>query len=271
MALINCPECGKEVSDKALKCPDCGYVLKEEEKIKIICPECGVELIGDEDKCPACGFPILKFKEEERRKKEHPIRNAIEKIGIKRIVFAIIAILALVIIVSIGLKEEEKEKAIKNRSEYLSTISMTQIEMLNGASESEDLINLVLSVWYNTIYEKSDFETDKYTKSKYGGFNSDFNTSLENLYADFGTTTTVSTIEESQDKVSNLMKKLQNPTEEFRNCYNTLNDLYVAYQGVTESAISPDGSYNSYSTKVREKIDEFVELFDKLSTQIPEE
>ena len=24
MALINCPECGKQVSDRAASCPDCG-------------------------------------------------------------------------------------------------------------------------------------------------------------------------------------------------------------------------------------------------------
>ena len=29
MALINCPECGKEVSDKAKNCPSCGYPLME--------------------------------------------------------------------------------------------------------------------------------------------------------------------------------------------------------------------------------------------------
>lgn len=28
MALINCPECGKEVSDKAANCPNCGYPLE---------------------------------------------------------------------------------------------------------------------------------------------------------------------------------------------------------------------------------------------------
>ena len=32
MALIQCPECGKEVSDKAGKCPHCGYPLEELEK-----------------------------------------------------------------------------------------------------------------------------------------------------------------------------------------------------------------------------------------------
>lgn len=29
MALIKCPECGKEVSDKATNCINCGYPLNE--------------------------------------------------------------------------------------------------------------------------------------------------------------------------------------------------------------------------------------------------
>lgn len=29
MAIILCPECGKEVSDNAVSCPHCGYQLKE--------------------------------------------------------------------------------------------------------------------------------------------------------------------------------------------------------------------------------------------------
>ncbi len=27
MALINCPECSKQISDKAVSCPNCGYPL----------------------------------------------------------------------------------------------------------------------------------------------------------------------------------------------------------------------------------------------------
>lgn len=30
MALIKCPECGKEISDVAVKCPNCGYPIKAE-------------------------------------------------------------------------------------------------------------------------------------------------------------------------------------------------------------------------------------------------
>ena len=30
MALIDCPSCGKEISDKAKVCPQCGKVLHDE-------------------------------------------------------------------------------------------------------------------------------------------------------------------------------------------------------------------------------------------------
>ena len=30
MALINCPECGKEISDRVKACPNCGFPLQEE-------------------------------------------------------------------------------------------------------------------------------------------------------------------------------------------------------------------------------------------------
>lgn len=29
MALIKCPECGKEISNKVKKCPNCAYSLKK--------------------------------------------------------------------------------------------------------------------------------------------------------------------------------------------------------------------------------------------------
>ena len=39
MALITCPECGKQVSDKANSCPNCGYPLtKKVDTVKSVMP-----------------------------------------------------------------------------------------------------------------------------------------------------------------------------------------------------------------------------------------
>lgn len=34
MALIKCPECSKEISDKAVNCPNCGREFSKQEKVK---------------------------------------------------------------------------------------------------------------------------------------------------------------------------------------------------------------------------------------------
>ncbi len=68
MSLIKCPECDKEISDKAKVCPMCGYPIREEiDKLSSkpasatgmnICPKCGNFMIAKE-KCPDCGTNMI--------------------------------------------------------------------------------------------------------------------------------------------------------------------------------------------------------------------
>ena len=43
MALIKCPECGKEISDKAIQCIHCGYPLQQNDTNNNICNVNGIE------------------------------------------------------------------------------------------------------------------------------------------------------------------------------------------------------------------------------------
>lgn len=54
MALINCPECGKEISDKAKECPGCGYPITKED---YECEECKNKYDSTKKMCPSCGAP----------------------------------------------------------------------------------------------------------------------------------------------------------------------------------------------------------------------
>lgn len=53
MALIKCPECGKEVSDKAPSCPNCGVEIK-----KKFCQHCGERIDDECVVCPKCGKQV---------------------------------------------------------------------------------------------------------------------------------------------------------------------------------------------------------------------
>jgi RNA polymerase subunit RPABC4/transcription elongation factor Spt4 len=51
MAIIKCPECGRQISDKAPVCPNCGVQIAG----KIIkCPQCGEVYFKDQEMCPIC-------------------------------------------------------------------------------------------------------------------------------------------------------------------------------------------------------------------------
>lgn len=62
MALITCPECYKEISDKAETCPSCGYPIKGETNALIICPECHKKISKTSETCPKCGSSIKNIK-----------------------------------------------------------------------------------------------------------------------------------------------------------------------------------------------------------------
>lgn len=59
MAMINCPECGKEISDKATVCPNCGAPLE-----KKYCMYCGEQIDPDCVVCPKCGKQTGKLKDD---------------------------------------------------------------------------------------------------------------------------------------------------------------------------------------------------------------
>lgn len=66
MALIKCPECGRDVSDKAAVCIHCGYPIGEmpndENDLITECPVCKLERKGNEQYCRCCKFEFSKWK-----------------------------------------------------------------------------------------------------------------------------------------------------------------------------------------------------------------
>lgn len=68
MALIACPECGKQVSELAVACPNCGFGVREytesitdNRDMSWICPKCGhIDFKGGT--CKYCNITLQKNK-----------------------------------------------------------------------------------------------------------------------------------------------------------------------------------------------------------------
>ena len=66
MSLINCPECGKEISDKSDKCINCGFPIGNEEhptekENYVFCNNCNTENNIGDDYCSCCGIRITPY------------------------------------------------------------------------------------------------------------------------------------------------------------------------------------------------------------------
>ncbi len=62
MAIIRCPECGHQISDRAPVCPSCGIEIAG----KVThCPQCGEVYLKDMPECPYCHHPNHLFKSDQ--------------------------------------------------------------------------------------------------------------------------------------------------------------------------------------------------------------
>lgn len=257
MALINCPNCGKDISDKAILCPSCGFELKKDKgssKNTITkCVECGNDLPFNADICPNCGCPVKKTKVSIFKKKSFWITTVS---------------FILVICCSIGgllfyqekqneeknariakQKKAQQAKQIKLEKEidYYHNLKDACDTMQEGISLAETACNSIHDVWYNSIFDIKDSDTLQYTKGAY-----DFDTALQNLYSDSKFSKKIEAIEDNQDSVKTYMQQLPNPPAKYKETYSDIKDLYDSYLNYTNLAIDPSGSLTTYTSNIND-------------------
>lgn len=118
MAMIKCPKCGGEVSDKARKCVHCGEEFIEEVLPKKFCSECGKEVPVGAIECPYCGCPL----EDEKAADSNNVTANLGKNSSKKAkkviipvtIIALIAIIAVIVISLRGNLNEDEQLAYQN-------------------------------------------------------------------------------------------------------------------------------------------------------------
>lgn len=251
MALINCPNCGKEISDKAPVCPACGYVFNEE---KIVCKECGAEIPAGAGFCPNCGCPVEKT--EEVQPIAEPPKKKKKGVGV---IIAIILIIALAACGYLWYSHDQEVKTYNQFAELYNT-------MFDGAVKAETATGLIHDVWSNCIFDTKDSVTDKYTRKNKGSgaFYDDFNDALGCLFDDKDFAADLQEISDKKYEAESIIKGLAKHPASFDEEYKSFKECYNLFVKFCDMALSPNGSLKSYTEDINEVDPELADKFKEL-------
>ncbi len=312
MALIKCPECGHDLSDKAISCPHCGYVLQTEDIASssvvdttpsadptpkdsptVVTPAAestvqknSAEISSDsstdstETKSPTPQLtPETNAPETSTANPTSVVANAPQASKRKLSKRAIAIIVAIVVaIVGIGgyeayqaeqarQAEEARQAEIQRHNSYIDNLNKASYYMLAGMADSESACNLIQSVWHDAIFEK---DINKWGEDTRPYYSTDFNEALGKVMQSETYQGYVSSINNSKNQVSDLMKQLSNPPEDCQSAYSTLQDLYSTYTQFTNLATNPTGSLQSFSQDFSNYDSGGMSKYNLLETQIPD-
>lgn len=220
-----------------------------------ICPNCGQPIKQDTKFCANCGAKLDTGNlTQANANPQNTVLNGIEysnstEVTVKEkrskkplIILAVIVALAIVV-GSLFFIYYQKQA-------YKTNMRSVLVEISNGAIKAEQIGNLVISVWYNSIWQVSDDTTDQFTKTN-GKFNDNFNNSLDKLYENADFNNSLNDLRDNQKSVLNYMQKLNNPPKDYEEAYNQLKTIYQDYLTLTQLVLSPSGSYNTFTDAIK--------------------
>ena len=253
MALINCPNCNKEISNKAKFCVGCGYqLINDIDTVKTMnCPECGVVADGMTDACSNCGYPLNLFELKDNEKSKN--KSIFNKKWFWVSVICFVLLISIVLFVSNNARTEN----------YNIEICTAVDEIMAVSADAENVGNQICSVWNNAIWDKNNENTAKYTSTA-----KDFNEALSNLFADEEFTGKITAIRNKQTEIDIYPGKLKNPPEKFEDAYDDFKELYYAYSNYVDFVILCNGSYNTYTEDLSKKSSALMESYREIKVEL---
>lgn len=239
MGLMTCPKCGRAISEKANRCPNCGSFLQTIQQ----CEDCGLSYDAALPACPQCGCPNTIV-----AKKSHKKRVVV--------ISVIVAVILAVVLAGIGVLNWARGVV------YYTCMEDAVYSMLDSAVDAEKAGNLIHDVWSNSIFEKSDSATDPYTMEN-GSF-VDFNDALANLLADEEFVDQIAKLETDCASISETMKLLKDPPSKYKEAYAALKEYYAKYTEFISMVSDPSGSLRSFTDDFNACDEELVQLYREM-------
>lgn len=248
MALINCPECGKEVSDKAPACPNCGYRINPID----------FSALQDPPRPAAPAAPPPASPAPTDAPKPAPKKCADWKTIAAAAVLAV-ALIAIAVVLIVQKRDRD----------YAEALHQARVDMLLSASDAASVSDMIYSVWSNAIYEEYDTATDPYTRPN--GYWRDFNDALSSYFDSADYQFARDGLVKDLDSARIAVNDLKNPPKAYAEEYDVLRDMYSSYSTFLRFATDPDGSLTTYSDGRNAAFHSFMDDYDELKLLLPPE
>ncbi len=146
--------------------------------------------------------------------------------------------------------------------EYKENLISASNRMSTCEFYAEYLIGDIYTAWHNAVFSKY----DKYNKGNY-----DFNAAIQAYYKDPSNAESIKNYKTINiAELDSLIKKLQNPPEEYKEAYNAFINAYGTFSRVYELAIMATGTLKTYSEQSNELFNTFATQYGVLKAHLPE-
>lgn len=177
----------------------------------------------------------------------------------------LIALLILIIVAGLLFYGYKKYKEYEYENEYQKNYDTAVYSMLHNTANGEDLLNELLDVWHNSIWQIEDNEIDIYTKDANGNFYEDFNDALDVYYASEAFNDKYSEIVSNDNDIQAIVRKLNDPPKKFETAYEKFIDYYSWYSEFIDLAMNQNNmSYKEVSEQYDSLENEFKGIYSKV-------
>ena len=225
--------------------------------MKYYCGNCGSRVNKNVRFCPNCGAELGEGQYEERESRG-------------RALFSIISLIIVCALAFAGYRFYQNYQKSTQEKVYNAALVDAFNSMITVATECENIGNQIGNVWYNWANRIEDGETDKYTHrdSNEDLWYDDINDVIEDLFTEYDFSKQIENAEKDNNKLRDLVTKLNNPPEKYAEAYTQFRKTYNIYLDFYRTTTSPVGTYEDYNDKFTELDEDLVKQIDILYTYI---
>lgn len=170
-----------------------------------------------------------------------------------------------------GVEDMRAEKATAD--DYKTNFDTFCDEILSASITAGEVCHFTSEIWYDAIFEKNSPDTKAYVvvdreysfRTQYRGFNG----AIAKYHESDEYLSVAKEIIKDQARLKESVRSLQNPPDGYSSAYENAINAYTSYTMLSDLALSPSGSYESYTKATADYIGSISQSISRVEAVKP--